>query len=289
MTFAGELRYGFRSLAKSPVFALIAVVSLALGIGANTAVFSLLDQALLRYLPVSDPDHLVQLKERGDYYGSNTGFNALSYPVYEDFSGQNQVFAGMMCRHLLPFSLGFEGRNERVEGEIVSGTYFPVIGVRPAAGRLFTPEEDGQRGGAPFAVLGYGYWQSRFGGNPAVIGKDILVNNHKLTVIGVAQKGFNGMERLTTAQIYVPLSMAEQLTDETKPFENRRRRWLQVFARLNPGVTRGEAKASLQPIFHRILEMEVQQKEFAHATPYVRQQFLKMTLDLLPGGNGQND
>lgn len=289
MTFAGELGYGIRSLMKSPVFASVAVLSLALGIGANTAVFSLLDQALLRYMPVHDPGHLVQLKERGDYYGSNSGFNALSYPIYKDFSEQNQVFTAMMCRHSLPFSIGFEGRNERAVGEIVSGTYFPVLGIRPAIGRLFTPQEDRSRGGAPFVVLSYGYWQSRFGANPRIIGKEMLVNDHKLTIVGVAQNGFDGVERLMVAQIYVPLSMAEQLTDEKKPFENRRRRWLQVFARLKPGVTREQAKASLQPIFHRILEMEVQQKEFAHASPYSREQFLKMTLDVLPGGTGQND
>lgn len=289
MSFSGELRYGLRSLAKSPLFACVAVLSLALGIGANTAVFSLLDQTLLRFMPIDDPGHLVQLKERGDYYGSNTGFNALSYPIYKDFTQQNQVFSGMMCRHSLPFSVTFEGHNERAEGEIVSGTYFPVLSVRAAAGWLFTPDEDGRRGGSPLIVLGYGYWQSRFGGNPAVIGKDVLVNNHKLTIIGVAQQGFEGVERMVSSQIYVPLSMAEQLTDEVKPFENRRRRWLQVFARLKPGVTRAQAKASLEPIFHRILQMEVQQKEFAHATPYVRQQFLKMTLDVLPGGTGQNE
>lgn len=289
MTLAGELRYGFRSLAKSPVFASVAVLSLALGIGANTAVFSLLDQALLRYMPVQDPGRLVQLKERGDYYGSNTGFNALSYPIYQDFSQQNQVFSGMLCRYSTAFSVSFEGRNERTAGELVSGTYFPVLGIRPAIGRLFTPDEDRARAAAPFAVLGYTYWQTRFGGKPSVIGKQIIVNNHTLTIIGVAEKGFDGVERMFSAQVYVPVMMAGQLTDEDRPFENRRRRWVQVFARLKPGVTRGEAKASLAPIFHRILEMEVQQKEFAHASPYDRQQFLKMSLDLLPGGTGQND
>jgi predicted permease len=289
MTFAGELRYGLRSLSKSPVFASVAILSLALGIGANTAVFSLLDQALLRYLPVHDPGRLVQLSERGDYYGSNTGFNALSYPIYKDFSEQNQVFSGVMCRYSTFFSVGFEGRNEHALGELVSGTYFPVLGIHAAAGRLFTPEVDRTRGASPFAVLSYGYWQSRFGGSQSVIGREVLINNHKLTIIGVAEKGFEGVERMFSAQMYVPVSMAEQLTAEEKPFENRRRRWVQVFARLKPGVAPEQAKASLQPIFHRILEMEVQQKGFEHASPYVRRQFLKMTLDLLPGGTGQND
>ncbi len=155
-------------------------------------------------------------------------------------------------------------------------------------GRLFTSADDRTRGGAPFAVLGYDYWQTRFAGDPGVIGKPILVNNHKLTIIGVAQKGFAGVEPLFATQVYAPMAMAEQLTQEEKPFENRRRRWVQVFARLKPGVTTAQAKASLQPIFHRILEMEVQQAAFAHASPYSRQQFLKMSLDVMPGGRGQS-
>ena len=288
MSLMRELRFALRSLLKSPVFASVAVLSLALGIGANTAVFTFLDQALLRLLPVKDPEQLVQLKEVGQHYGSNTGINALSYPIYKDFSEQNQVFSGMLCRSSQPFSISFGGRSERSSGELVTGTYFPVLGVKPALGRLFTDTDDRTRGGAPFAVLGYDYWQTRFAGNPDVIGKPILVNNHQLTIIGVAQKGFAGIEPLVAAQVYVPMAMAEQVTKEDKPFDNRRRRWVQVFGRLKPGVTLVHAKASLQPIFHRILEMEVQQPAFAHASPYTRQQFLRMSLDVMPGGRGQS-
>ncbi len=288
MALTGELRFAVRSLIKSPVFTSVAVLSLALGIGANTAVFTFLDQALLRLLPVKDPQQVVQLKEVGHHYGSNTGMNALSYPIYKDFSEQNQVFSGMLCRSSQPFSISFGGRSERSSGEVVSGTYFPVLGVKPALGRLFTAAEDQTRGGAPFAVLGYGYWQTQFAGDPGVIGKPILVNNHKLTIVGVAQKGFEGVEPLFATQIYVPMAMAAQITKEDKPFDDRRRRWVQVFARLKPGVTPARAKASLEPVFHRILEMEVQQAAFAHASAYTRQQFLKMSLDVMPGGRGQS-
>ncbi len=288
MIFSGELRYAVRSLAKSPIFTGVAVLSLALGIGANSAVFTLLDQALLRLLPVQKPQELVQLKEVGQHYGSNTGINALSYPMYKDFSEQNQVFSGVFCRHNLPLSVSFEGRNERTAGELVSGSYFPVLGVHAATGRLFSSDEDRTRGGSPVAVLGYDYWNTRFAHDPSVIGKQLLVNNHKLTIIGVAEKGFDGVEVLFSTRIYVPIMMAEQMTDEKKPFDNRRRRWVQIFGRLKSGVTLTQAKASMQPIFHRILEMEVQQPEFAHASTYSRQQFLKMTLDVMPGGGGQN-
>jgi len=288
MLIPRELRYAVRSLARSPVFAVVAVFSLALGIGANTAVFTLLDFDLLHPLPVGHPDQLVQLREVGENYGSNTGMNSLSYPIYEDFRDQNQVFSGILCRHQRPFSVSHSGSNERAMGELVSGAYFQVLGVHAAMGRLFTSDEDRTRNGAPFAVLGYDYWKTRFAADPSVIGRQILVNNHQLTVVGVAEKGFDGVERLFATQIYVPIMMAQQIADADRPFDNRRRRWVQVFARLKPGVTLESAQASLQPIFHHTLEMEVQQKEFAHASPYARQQFLRMTLDLLPGAAGNN-
>ncbi len=289
MSWVSEFRYVVRSLARSPVFAFVAVLSLALGIGANTAVFTLLDQVLLRLLPVRNPGQLVQLKETGAFHGSNTGINSLSYPLYKDFSEQNQVFSGMFCRHSLPFSVSFQGRSERATGELVSGSYFPVLGLRPALGKLFTPVEDRARGGAPLAVLSYDYWKTRFAGDPSVIGRQILINNHQFTITGVAPKGFDGVEKLFSTQIYVPVMMAGQLTQEEKPFDNRGRRWVQVFGRLKPGVTSTQAKASLEPIFRRILRMEVQEPRFAHASPYSRQQFLKMNLEVMPGGGGQDE
>src|SRR5664279_3489964 len=286
MNLSGELRYALRSLARSPVFAAVAILSLALGIGANTAVFTMLDHVLLHALPVPDPDELVQLKEVGDFYGSNAGMNSLSYPIYQDFRDRNQVFSGILCRYQTPASVSFAGRNERAMGELVSGTYFQVLGVRPALGRLFTAEEDRTRGGAPFAVLSYDHWKTRFASDPNIIGKEILVNDNKLTIIGVAQAGFDGVERLFPTQIYVPVMMTKEFSNRS--LDDRRWRWVQVFARLKPGVSRTQAKVSLQPIFHNVLEMEVRQKEFARTSPYTRQQFLKMTLDVLPGGAGEN-
>jgi predicted permease len=246
----------------------------------------MLDHVLLRALPVPNPDELVQLKEVGDFYGSNAGMNSLSYPIYQDFRDRNQVFSGILCRYQTPVSASFGGRNERAMGELVSGTYFQVLGVRPALGRLFTADEDRTRGGAPFAVLSYDHWKTRFASDPDIIGKEILVNDTKLTVVGVAQAGFDGVERLFPTQIYVPVMMTKEFSNRS--LDDRRWRWLQVFARLKPGVSRTQAKVSLQPIFHNVLEMEVQQKEFARTSPYTRQQFLKMTLDVLPGGGGEN-
>ena len=289
MNLLGDLRYTIRSLGKSPVFASIAVISLALGIGANTAVFSMLDHVLLHLLPVQNPGQLVQLREVGNQYGSNTGMNALSYPIYEDFHNQNQVFSGMLCRSLASLSVSYGGTSERAVGELVSGTYFQVLGVHPALGRLFTTEEDRTPNGAPLAVLGYDYWTTRYARDPAVLGKQILVNDRQLTIVGVAQPRFEGVDRLFSTQIYIPMMMASEIITRERPLEDRRWRWVQVFARLKPGVTMRDAKASLQPLFHHVLEMEVQQKEFAHASAYTRQQFLKMTLDVMPGGRGQDE
>ena len=286
MPLAAELRHAVRSLTNSPVFASVAVLSLALGIGANTAVFTLLDHALLRQLPVQDPGELVQLKELGANYGSNTGMNSLSYPIYEDFRDRNQVFSGMFCRRQITVSVSQAGRNERATAELVSGSYFPVLGLRPALGRLFTSQEDRSRSGAPLAVLGYDHWKTRFAGDPSIIGREILVNDHKLTIVGVAQPGFQGTERLFPTQIYIPIMMAKEI--EGKRLDDRRNRWVQVFARRRPGVSLEQARASLQPIFHSILAWEVLQKEFSRASAYSREQFLKMTLDVVPGGKGQN-
>ena len=287
MNFFRDLKYAIRSLLKSPVFTTVAVLSLALGIGANSAVFTLLDQALLRALPVRDPGQLVQLTQNGQIMGSNIGMHAFSYPMYLDFVKQNQVFTGMFCRHSLQFSVGFQGRNERASGEIVSGSYFNVLGVNPALGRVFNPN-DGTRDAAPYVILSYDYWHSRFAADPDVVGKDLLVNDHKLTIVGVAAKEFKGLEPLFSAQVFVPFGMAAQITGEDKPFEDRRRRWLQVFGRAKPGLTLKAVQTSLQPIFHNILQMEVQEKEFADASPYSRQEFVKGTISALPGQSGHS-
>jgi predicted permease len=288
MSLTGDLRFAFRSLGKSPVFTAVAVASLALGIGANTGMFSMLDQILLGMMPVRDPAALAQLNLHGIVYGSNSGMNSLSYPMYVDFRDRNQVFSGMLARDYAPVSVSFGGHSEHTSAELVSGTYFPVLGLEPAAGRLFGPEDDRSPGGAPYAVLGYDYWQSRFGGDPAVLGQPILVNDHRLTIVGVAPRGFDGMEAMFTTRIYVPIVMAAELSRFGRPLENRRQQWVQVFGRLKPGVSLRQAQASLAPIFHDILEMEVRQPEFSRASPETRHQYLRKTLDVMPGGGGDN-
>ena len=285
-----DVRFALRTLVKSPVFTGVAVVSLALGIGANTAIFTLLDQVLLRQLPVKNPEQLVQLAWKGAHYGSNTGYNALSYPLYKDFRDSNQVFSGVICRYSLPLSLGYRGQTERLNGELISGNYFSVLGVKAAIGRTITPDDDRIPGGHPLAVLSYDFWVERFRSDPGVLGKTLTVNAFPLTVIGVGQPGFRGVEVGYSPQLWIPVMMKKQMLPgwEMYSLENRRGKWVNVFARLKPGVTPMQAKASLQPLFHSILEMEVREKDFAKTDKYTKDQFLKATIDVEPGARGRS-
>lgn len=286
-----DAQFALRAFGKSPVFTTVALLSLALGIGANTAIFSLLDQVLLRLMPVRNPQELVLLHMEGFHYGDNWGMNSVSYPMYEDLSAHNSVFSGMFCRFEWMFSVGFNGSTERTRGEFVSGTYFPVLGVQAAAGRTLTPNDNRIPDGHPVAVLAYGYWQSRFASDPAIVGKTIAVNGHNFTVVGVAQKGFDGVDPGNTTQIFVPVMMRPALMpqmNEELDFHNRRTRWVQVFGRLKPGISRVQAQASLQPFFHSMLEMEVKQAAFNNASGAVRARFLQNVIQALPGGQGNS-
>src|SRR3984957_11405011 len=279
-----DIRYALRTFRKSPVF-----VALALGIGANTAIFTLIDQVLLRLLPVKDPQQLVLLWTRGQHYGSNSGANKISYPMYVDFRDKNQVFSGMFCRDDIAFSVNFEGKTERISGEIVSGSYFPVLGVGAAQGRVFNVSDDQSEGGVPYAVLSYRYWMSRFAGDPQVIGKKLVLNGFPFTVVGVSQAGFDGTDPAHSPQVRIPVMMKLQVEPQGfYDLKNRRNRWVQSYGRLKPGVTIEQAKASLQPLMHQMLDMEVQEKDFAHAAPEDKQNFLRMWVTLLPAAKGRS-
>jgi predicted permease len=285
-----DLRYALRTLRKSPLFTIVAVLSLALGIGANTAIFTLIHQLILELLPVKHPEELVLLTGRGEHYGNNTGSNAISYPMYQDIRDKNQVFSGMFCKYGTTLSLSFEGRTELVSGELVSGNYFPVLGVGAAVGRVFTASDDLIQGGHPLAVLSYGFWKTRFGGSRNVIGTRILVDGYPLTIVGVSQAGFDGVEVGTSPQIRIPMMMKKEVTSGLAySLNDRRGRFAQVLGRLKPGMTIETARAGLQPLFHQILQMEVQEKDFAKTTESTRQQFLRMWMDVLPASKGRSD
>jgi len=281
-----DFRYALRTFRKSPVFAAVAVISLALGIGANTAIFTLVDQLILQRLPVQDPDRLVILVGMGRHYGSDMGRNPLSYPMFQDIRDHNQVFSGVMSRYRVNPSIDAGGETEIVGGELVSGNYFPLLGIHPAAGRLFTEDDDTPLGAHPYAVLSYAWWQSKFAGNLSVIGRAIRVNGYPVTIIGVSQPGFEGMEPGLPASIFVALSIAPSVRPGFADMLNRRHRWVTMYGRLKPGVSMEQAQAGLQPLFHQIIESEVSDAAFRNATSFDKEQFLKMHLSLLPGSQG---
>jgi predicted permease len=297
LTFAGwldtvfrDLKYTYRTLARAPGFTAVAVLTLALGIGANTAIFSLLDQVLLRLLPVKDPQQLVLLTMKGRHYGSNWGGNAISHPMFRDFRDHNEVFSDMFCRFPTSASLSFGQQSERVFVELVSGSYFSTLGVVPAMGRILTPEDDVVPSGHPFVVLNYNFWKTRFAGDPQVVGRTLNLNNYKMTVVGVAQAGFDGVELGFSPKIFIPIMMQPQIVvgNPEDMLKTRRTRWVNTFGRLKPGISQQQAKAALQPFMHSMLEMEVQQKEFNRASKYDRDEFLECSIDVLPGSQGRS-
>jgi macrolide transport system ATP-binding/permease protein len=240
-TLLKDIRFAFRRLWKSPGFTLTAVASLALGIGANTAIFSLVNTALLRPLPVSRPDRLVSLAVSGEG-GSMLAF---SYPAYRDYRDRNEVLDGLFATRLAPFSLSRGGDNQRLWGYLVTGNYFDVLGVSAARGRAFTPEEDRAPLAHPVAVISHGCWQRRFGGDPGVVGREITLNGHPFKVVGVAPEGFVGTEVVYTPEVWVPMMMQEWVEPENPWLERRTTQNIFATGRLKGGVTAEQAEASL--------------------------------------------
>jgi predicted permease len=271
-----DLRYALRQLRRSPGFTAVAVITLALGIGANTAVFSVLDALLLRSLPVKRPQELALLSTSGSWPGSSVGSHAFSYPVYRALREHNGAFEDLMCRFRFAANVGGHGEAQRVTAEMVSGNYFAMLGVPAAIGRTIGPDDNRQPGGHPVAVLSYSYWMTAFGGDPSVLGKTITVNGQPLTVIGVSGKGFDGVEPDFTPQVRVPVMMVNQMV----PFmswitlDDAQARWVQVFGRLNPGVSREQARAALEPLYRSVL-----QEKLRGGAPDSR-------IEVLPGARG---
>ena len=283
-----DLRYALRTLAKNPAFTLVAMATLALGIGANTAMFSLLDQVVLRLLPVSHPERLVIVRETGNHYGNSYGPNTISWPMFEDLRDNNQVFSGMFCRFPATVTLGYGDRAGQIPAELVSGSYFPILGVGAALGRTIAPDDDAVPDSQPVVVLSYSFWQSYFDGDRTIVGRMIALNGHAMTVIGVAQPGFDGVELGNPARVFVPIMMKTEMTPHSDGLKDRRRRlsWVTAYGRLKPGVNLERAQLSLLPLMHSILEMEVQQPEFTRsATAADRPLFLRNRIELLPGSD----
>jgi predicted permease len=236
-----DVRFGIRRLIKSPGFTAIALVSLALGVGANTAIFSLVNTVLLNPLPVTNPGELVAVGVRG----KGDSMRAFSYPNYIDFRDRNEVLSGLLISRMVVMSLSREGNNQRLWGYLVSGNYFDVLGVPAIKGRTFAPEEDQTPLSHPVAVISYGCWMRQFGGDPNVVGQDIQVNGRPFKVIGIAPEGFRGTEIIYTPDIWVPVNMLAWIEPGADWLNKRDTQNSFATARLKPGVSRQQAQAAL--------------------------------------------
>jgi predicted permease len=254
-----NLRLALRTLFKSPFITLVAILSLALGIGANSAIFSLFDQMLLRPLPVPNPTELVNFKSPGPKPGSNSCGQAgscdeiFSYPMFRDLEKAQTSFTGIAAHRNFGGSIGYQGTSLSGDGMQVSGSYFPVLGLTPALGRLLTPEDDKTVGTHFVVVLSYDYWRTRFASNPAILNETLVVNGQALTVIGVAPRGFNGTTLGDQVDIFVPLSMRGLMQPGFNGFENRRQYWAYLFGRLKPGVSIEQATVAINGPYKAII------------------------------------
>jgi predicted permease len=285
-----DIRHAVRTLGRTPTFTLTAALSLALGIGANTAIVSMVDQVLLRQLPVKDPQQIVLIDWRGNQLADGWGSgNLMSYPMCRDLQAQVQFFDGVFCRHptLVNFSAGRD--HQPVLAEIVSGTYFTVLGVRPHLGRLIAESDDVQRDAHPVVVISHAYWASSLGSPADIVGRKVLLNNQPMTVIGVAEPGFNGMDVGEAAVLWVPAMMKRQATPGWDRLLDRRARWMHVFGRLKPGVTAASSMAGLQPWFKLVLQSDMTLESFPKTTPEQLRAFLGSYLDVTPASHGRSN
>ncbi len=288
--FAYDIRFSARSFLRSPLFTAIAVLSFALGIGATTAIYSLVDQVVLHALPVREPERLVLIDWKGVTASVNAfgTYNLLSYPLCRDLQQQEQFFDGVFCRAATTISLSTGGDHVPAAAEIVSGTYFPVLGIQPSTGRLFTNDDDGTPGATPVVVLSHDFWKTQFASAPDVVGRKVLVNRHPMTIIGVAAAGFRGIDVGQVPSLWIPAAMSADALPGFDQMLNRRVRWMQVFGRLRRGVTVAGAQVGLQPWFKAMLTDDARRPEFPKLTPDRLQQYFASALELAPAPQGHS-
>ena len=259
-TFLQDLRYALRMLRKNPAFTAVAVLTLALGIGANTAIFSLENAVMLKMLPVKNPGELVVVGDPTEVHSrrmGDPGVSVFSYPLYRDIRDGSSVFSGMLASgeaHRLRVtgdSLGEISGN--TTGVLVSGNYFSVLGVNALYGRVITPDDDSGPGAHPVAVVSYGFWKNKLGENPNIVGQTLRINNYPFTLVGVAPPGFYGDTVGDAQDLWVPVTMQEQVISGRKWLEDYNASWLHVIARLKPGVTAENAAANLNLLLQQLV------------------------------------
>jgi predicted permease len=288
-----NLKLAFRRLVKTPLVSAVAILSLALGIGANAAIYSIFDQALLRALPVDRAAELVNLSAPGPKPGSNSCGQAgdcdyvFSHPMFRDLERLQTVFTGIAGHVSFGANLSFEGQTTSSEGMLVTGSYFPVLGLRPAMGRLLEPNDDRNAGGHFVAVLSHAYWTTKLGSNPNVLNSTIVVNGQGLTIVGVAPRAFVSTTLGAAPAIFVPVTMRELMTPGWKGLENRRSYWLYAFARLKPGVSIEQARAMMNGIYKPIIN-DVEAPLQKGLSDQTMARFRAKELSVEPGQRGQS-
>src|SRR2546421_285869 len=284
-----DVRYGLRMLAKNPGFTAIAILTLALGIGANTAIFSLLNQVLLRRLPVENPQELVVLKSPGPKHGhvwsDGDDSEIFPYPRYKGLAKNTTVFDGVLARYEFSASIASHGQTDRGSGELVTGNYFDVLGVRPALGRVLSAADDDVQGAHPVLVLSHAYWTRHFGGGAGGLNQTILVNNTEMAIVGVGQKGFSGIQVGQTPGIFVAMTMKGQMTPIRNGLGNWNDSFLAVLARRKPGVSMEQAQAGINVDYSGLLEQQAAPLKLREGKD--RQEFLSKKIVLYPGAQGR--
>jgi predicted permease len=254
-----NLRFAFRMLFKTPLVTTVAILSLALGIGANTAIFSLFDQVLLRPLPVRNPELLVNLSSPGPKPGSNSCDNegdcdaVFSFPMFRDLEADHRAFLGLAAHRAFGVNLSYQGQTLAADGLEVSGQYFSLLGLVPALGRLLEPSDAATVGQDHVVVLGYDYWRSHFAANPALLNDTMIVNGLSMTIVGVAPRGFRSTTFAFAPDVFVPITLRAELEPPFKDFDSRRSYWVYLFARLNPNETIQQATTAVNATYHGLI------------------------------------
>jgi predicted permease len=288
-----QIVFALRGMRKTPIVTMVAVLSLGLGIGGNAAVFSLFNEILMKPLPVTAPERLVNLSSPGPKNGSVSCGNAgdcdavFSYSMFLDLAKDTSVFTGIAAHHLFGANVGYRNETTSARGVEVSGNYFELLGLQPAAGRLLSPSDSAHIGDTAVAVLSYDYWSTRFGRDPSIVNQPILVNGQTLNVAGVAPEGFDGTTRGTRAQVFVPITMRALLEPTFTDFTKRDDYWAYLFARLKPGVATSAADAGINVAYHGIItDVEAALQKGLSASDLTRFKAKRVTLE--DGRRGQS-
>jgi predicted permease len=287
--FVYDLRFAARSFLRSPSFTATAVISLALGIGATTAIYSLVDEVILHALPVRDPKRLVLVDWKGDHVVGGFGSsNLMPYSLCRGLQAQIRLFDGVICRaDIVPVNLSAGGDPKLADAELVSGSYFSVLGIGPSIGRVIEDDDDAAPGASPVVVLSYDFWQAQFGGSLDAVGRKILINRHPMTIVGVAARNFHGIDVGATPALWLPASMyAQAIPGAESGLHDRPTRWMQILARLRPELTAAQAQVGLQPWFKTWLEENTGRPGFPVITADRRRRYFESSLQLAPAPQG---